>query len=169
MISDEKRFAPGCSKDMSTQTLKSNQGQQASPLRLTFEELSENEQQLVTFLGVEGRPVFTIKEIMEGLGWHLGRMGKARGNSKVRNTLRRLVRSNWATHSEDIGDGKYRITLAGLNKLKKLADEVESPAPKKHKPSKAETKTEQPAEVKEALAVLAEHGVTVTTEAAEEF
>lgn len=155
---------------MSTQTLKSNQGQASSPLRLTFEELSANEQEMVIFLGVEGRPVFTIKELMEGLGWHLGRTGKARGNSKVRNTLRRLVRSHWVSHQSEIGDGKYRISTSGLNRLMKLAETVENEnkAPKKHKPAKAtEAKTEQPAEVKEALAVLKEHGVAV--EAADEF
>jgi len=151
---------------MSNQTLKSNQGQQGSPLRLAFEELTENEQALVTFLGQDGRPVFSIKEMMEGLGWHLGRTGKAKGNSRVRNTLRRLVRSNWAAHDDDIGDGKYRITRAGLNQLMKLAESLEGETkPKKHKPAK----TEQPAEVKEALAVLKEHGVKVETASAEDF
>lgn len=129
---------------MSTQTLKSNQGQQGSPLKLAFDELSENEQQLVTFLGAEGRPVYTIKEMMEGLGWHLGRMGRARGNSKVRNTLRRLVRSNWVGHKDDIGDGEYRITLRGYNQLVKLASEVDSEQPKKHKPAKTEPDTATP-------------------------
>jgi hypothetical protein len=157
---------------MSTQTLKSNQAQASGDLRLSFEELTENEQQLVSFLGEEGRPVYTIKEMMEGLGWHLGRSGRARGNSKVRNTLRRLVRSHWVGHQEEIGDGKYRITLQGLNRLKKLAESVETTTakPKKHRPKTEPGATkEQPAEVKEALAVLAEHGVTVTTEAADEF
>lgn len=162
---------------MSTQTLKSNQGQASSPLRLTFEQLSDNEREMVIFLGVEGRPVFTIKELLEGLGWHLGRTGRARGNSKVRNTLRRLVRSNWVGHQSEIGDGKYRITLQGFNKLVKVAESVENenkaaPAPKKHKPAKTEqeTKTEQPAEVAQALAVLAEHGVKVEpVDSAEDF
>lgn len=151
---------------MST-TLKSNQGQQGSPLRLAFEELTDNEQALVTLLGVEGRPVFTIKEMVESLGWHLGRAGKAKGNSRVRNTLRRLVRSNWATHDDDIGDGKYRITRAGLNQLLKLAESLEKgeKAPKKHKPAK----TEQPAEVQKALAVLKEHNIQVEQTSAEDF
>lgn len=130
---------------MSTQTLKSNQGQQGSPLKLAFEELSENEQQLVTFLGVEGRPTFTIKGLMEGLGWHLGRTGKARGNSKVRNTLRRLVRANWVGHKSEIGDGEYRITLRGFNQLVKLATEVANDEkPKKHKPAKTEPEVAAP-------------------------
>lgn len=131
-----------------TQTaLKSNQGQQAAPIRLTFEELTDNEQQLVVFLGTEGRPVYTITEIMEGLNWHLGRTGRARGNSRVRNTLRRLVRSKWVAHSDEIGDGKYRISVGGFNRLTKVAETIDQPAaaPSKAKPAKkAETLTSVP-------------------------
>lgn len=128
---------------MTTQNnLKSNQGQQGPELHLAFEELNENEQQLVCFIGQEGRPVFTIKEMMEGLGWHLGRTGRARGNSRVRNTLRRLVRSRWVAHEDEIRDGRYRISIRGMNQLVKLAEAQNENAPskpRKHKPTKKTT------------------------------
>jgi hypothetical protein len=53
---------------MSTQTeFKSNQGQQAEPLRLQFDDMSDNEKEVVALLAQEGRPVMSIKEIMEAL------------------------------------------------------------------------------------------------------
>lgn len=147
---------------MSTQTteFKSTQGQQAGTLRLSFEELTENEQKLVMFLDQEDRPVFAIKEIMEGLNWHRGPGGRAKGNSRVRNTLRRLVRAKWVSHETEVGDGKYRLSLSGKNRLDKLAEEAKvspAPAPRKHKPKKAEPTPE----VQKALEVLAKAGVTV--------
>lgn len=132
---------------MSTQTeFKSNQGQQAAPLRLSYEDMTDNERALVGFLDQEDRPVFTIKEIMEGLNWHRGPGGRAKGNSRVRNTLRRLVRAKWLSHPDEVGDGKYRLSVQGKNRLDKLVEEAgekkTSAAPKKHKaaPKKDETK-----------------------------
>lgn len=141
---------------MSTQTeLKSNQGQQAGALRLNFEDMTENEQKLVMFLDQEDRPVFSIKEIMEGLNWHRGPGGRAKGNSRVRNTLRRLVRAKWLSHPDEVGDGKYRLSLQGKNRLDKLVSEAdEKPAaPKKHKAPKKD-------DTKEVLAKLAAVGLT---------
>ena len=125
---------------MSTQTqteFKSSQGQRAGALQLHFEELTKNEQLLVTCLAVEGRPVRTIQEIMKALGWHKIRGGRARGCSRVRNTLRRLVRSQWVTHDTEVGDGKYRLSKNALDRLRRLNDtlkknpgaEVTTPAP----------------------------------------
>lgn len=140
---------------MSTQTeFKSNQGQQAGALRLSFEDMTKNEQALITFLDQEDRPVFSIKEIMEGLNWHRGPGGRAKGNSRVRNTLRRLVRAKWLSHPDEVGDGKYRLSLQGKNRLDKLVSEAsEAPAPKKHKPKKDDTK--------EVLQKLADAGLTL--------
>ena len=141
---------------MSTQSeFKSTQGQQAAPLRLAFEDMTKNEQALITFLDQPDRPVFSIKEIMEGLNWHRGPGGRAKGNSRVRNTLRRLVRAKWLSHPDEVGDGKYRLSLQGKNRLDKLvgeADEKPAPAPKKHKPKKDDAK--------DVLAKLAAVGLT---------
>jgi hypothetical protein len=147
---------------MSTQTeFKSNQGQQAEPLRLQFDDMSDNEKEVVALLAQEGRPVMSIKEIMEALNWHRGQAGRARGNSRVRNTVRRLIRSNWLTHKSEVGDGLYRITTSGLNRFMKLVEEGEKnlaapKAPKKHKAKKA-----TPDDAKEVLKKLADAGLTI--------
>jgi hypothetical protein len=121
---------------MSTQTeFTSSQGQRAGALQLHFEELSENEQLLVSSLAIEGRPVRSIKEIMEDLNWHRIKGGKARGCSRVRNTLRRLVRSQWVTHESEVGDGKYRLTKNALDRLRRLVKETEPAKPTKAKPT----------------------------------
>jgi hypothetical protein len=119
---------------MSTQTkteFTSSQGQRAGALQLHFEELTENEQLLVSSLAIEGRPVRNIKEIMEDLNWHRIKGGRARGCSRVRNTLRRLVRSQWVTHESEVGDGKYRLTKNALDRLRRLVKETEPAKPAK--------------------------------------
>jgi hypothetical protein len=146
---------------MSTTTeFKSNQGQQAEGLRLKFEEMSDNEKEIVILLAKPERPVMSIKEIMEALNWHRGPGGRARGNSRVRNTMRRLVRSRWVGHKSEVGDGLYRISTSALNKLEKLLDEKPeaTEAPKKHKAKKA---APADAEAKEVLAKLAASGLTL--------
>lgn len=115
---------------MSTQTTNgksSDQGQRAGALQLRFEELTKNEQLLVTFCAQEGRPIFTIIELMEGLNWHKMKGGRARGCSRVRNTLRRLVRSQWLVHASEIGDGKYRLSKNGLDRLRRIVKEGDKP------------------------------------------
>lgn len=118
---------------MSTKTpqFKSTQGQRAGALQLHFEELTKNEQLLVTCLAVDGRPVKTINEIMEVLGWNKIRGGRARGCSRVRNTLRRLVRSQWVTHDTEVGDGKYRLSRNALDRLRRLVKDTEPAKPAK--------------------------------------
>lgn len=109
---------------------KSSQGQRAGALQLHFEELTKNEQLLVTALAKPARPVMTIKEIQAELGWdRLHRSdtmsGYARGCSRVRNTLRRLVRSQWVTHKSEVGDGQYRLTKNALDRLRRLVNDTE--------------------------------------------
>lgn len=126
-FSVKKSTEPTVDTNMSTQKtngFKSDQGQRAGALQLRFEELTKNEQLLVTFLAKDGRPVHTIVEIMEGLGWNKIRGGRARGSSRVRNTLRRLVRSQWLVHDTEIGDGKYRLSKNGLDRLRRLNDQL---------------------------------------------
>jgi hypothetical protein len=128
-FSVKKYPRPTVDTNMSTQTKTelSPQGQRAGALQLTFHELTKNEQLLVTFMSKDGRPVHTIVEIMEGLGWNKIRGGRARGSSRVRNTLRRLVRSQWLTHATEIGDGKYRLSKNGLDRLRRIVKEDDKP------------------------------------------
>lgn len=116
--------------NMSTQKnngFKSDQGQRAGALQLTFNELTKNEQLLVTHCAQDGRPVFSIVELMEGLNWHKMKGGRARGCSRVRNTLRRLVRSQWLVHESEVGDGKYRLSKNGLDRLRRIVKDGDKP------------------------------------------
>lgn len=96
----------------------SHQGQRGAPIQLGFEDLNEKEQSLLTLLNGEGhgrREVYTLWEAVYGLGWEKVRGGKTRGNSWVRNCLRRLVRARFVEHASEVGDGTYRITKSGRN------------------------------------------------------
>ena len=104
---------------MSKQTEKQKQGQRAGELKLHHSELTANEKKLVGVLAQPGRPVLTIKELMHACKWDK-RLGKARGNSRVRNTLRRLVRAKWVGHPETVGDGRYRLTKEAASRLRRL-------------------------------------------------
>ena len=102
----------------------SSQAQSAAPLQLGFEDLTEHEQLLVATLAIDGRPVKTLHEIMEDCHWNRGRGGHAKGYSRVRNTLRRLVRAQWVIHETEIGDGRYRLSVQALNRLRLLVDDM---------------------------------------------
>lgn len=122
---------------MSKQTEKSQQGQRAGALKLHHSELTSNEQKLVGVLAQPGRPVLTIKELVVACKWDK-RLGKAKANSRVRNTLRRLVRANWVGHPESVGDGRYRLTREAASRLRRLR-------PAKRKVKKTEEATPQKA------------------------
>lgn len=71
----------------------------------------------------------TIKELVVACGWKSLRQGdtdnedhkgKARGSSRVRNTVRRLVKASWIEHPESIGDGKFRLTSLAASRLRRL-------------------------------------------------
>lgn len=95
------------------------QGQMAEELTVPFDKLNQHEQAIVNVLNVKGRPEMTIKELMEANNWHK-QLGKAKGNSRVRNSLRRLVRGGWVMHPEDIGDGRYFLTKTGADRLRRF-------------------------------------------------
>jgi len=108
---------------------KPSQGQQGPELKLHFSELTENEEKLVKALAQPGRPIMTIKELVIACRWRSlkqgdteneDHVGKARGNSRVRNTLRRLVRSHWVEHAEEIGDASYRLSSQANARLRRL-------------------------------------------------
>jgi len=125
------------------ETNKSSQGQTGPELKLHFSELTDNEKKLVAALNQTGRPILTIKELVKACGWHRLRAsnanedftGKVRGNSRVRNTLRRLVRSNWVENAEGRGRGTYRLSKKGSDRLRRAGTK-----PSKAKPSKAPAK-----------------------------
>lgn len=116
---------------MSKKELKSKQGQRGEELKLHYSELSTNEKKIIGVLAKPGRPTLTIKELVVACKWNKVEGGKARGNSRARNTLRRLVRSSWVGHPEDVGDGLYRLTSGGANRLRRL-----KPKPAKRAKSK---------------------------------
>lgn len=127
-------------------TTKHAQGQAAPELKLQYEELTKNEQKVVQALAQPGRPVLTIKELVEACGWKSLRAsdanaeftGKVRGNSRVRNSLRRLVRSKWVENAEERGRGTYRLSKRGADRLRRL-----KPAARTKKVEKAKEDTEQ--------------------------
>jgi hypothetical protein len=103
---------------MSKKELKSKQGQRGEGLKLHYSELTANELKIIGVLAKPGRPTLTIKELVVACKWK--GLGKARANSRVRNTLRRLVRSTWVEHPEDIGDGLYRLSSSAAGRLRRL-------------------------------------------------
>ena len=105
---------------MSTKELKSEQGQRGKELKLHYSELTVNECKIVAVLAKSGRPTLTIKELVTACRWSKIEGGKARGNSRARNTVRRLVKSSWIEHPECIGDGLYRLTASAAGRLRRL-------------------------------------------------
>lgn len=109
--------------------LKSKQGQRGPTIKLHFSDLTDNEKKLIAVLAQPGRPVMTIKELVVSCGWKSLRQGdtdnenhkgKARGNSRVRNTLRRLIRAEWIGHPDGVGDGEFRLTSSAAARLRRL-------------------------------------------------
>jgi hypothetical protein len=119
---------------MSTKELKSEQGQRGKELKLHYSELTVNERKIVAVLAEAGRPILTIKELVVACKWSRIEGGKARGYSRARNTIRRLVRSSWIEHPEDVGDGRYRLTSSAAGRLRRL-----KPKPAKRAKAKEET------------------------------
>ena len=111
---------------MAKNKYKHSQGQQGEPLKLHFSELNEKEQKVVTALKEGG--TLTIAEMVDACGWSNLRAtdgnedhkGRARGNSWVRNSLRRLVRAGWVEHSETVGDGTYRLPKKARDRLRRM-------------------------------------------------
>lgn len=72
---------------------------------------NENELDVMRFLigDNDGRRAYRIAEIMEGLGWH--KPSPAKGNSRVRNAMRRLVPARWVEHAKTFGDGTFQAIV----------------------------------------------------------
>lgn len=86
-------------------------GQRGTVLELKPTDLNKNELAVLRFLtgDGEGRRAYRITEIMEALGWH--KLSRLKGNSRVRNSLRRLVRAQWVEHAKIHGDGTYQAIM----------------------------------------------------------
>jgi len=96
-----------------------SQAQTSESMQVVFGKLNDHEQAIVDLLSAKGRPLLKINEIGTQLGWFEA-LGKDKGSSRVRNSLRRLVRGNWLAHGKDIGDGSYRLTKQGLDRLRRV-------------------------------------------------
>jgi hypothetical protein len=89
---------------------KTSSGQQGKALDLTFDQLNAGEQSVMATLRNSGSKM-KISAIVCALGWD--QPCKVKGNSRVRNALRRLVRSGFALHNAQIGDGTYMASDIG--------------------------------------------------------
>jgi len=79
-------------------------GQRAKSCGLTFDRLNKGELAVLRCLRRFGAKM-KIRQIVENNGWD--KPCKVKGNSKVRNALRRLVREKMVLHDKEIGDGTY--------------------------------------------------------------
>lgn len=125
-------------------------GQCGAPIELGYEDLTERERKVVDALRADsGRPVKSINELIDACNWaslsskSATLTGRALGNSRVRNQLRRLVRSSWVENAEGRGKGKYRLTQAAVKRLKRVA-KASTPTEGPHKRTKKAVKKEAP-------------------------
>jgi len=79
-------------------------GQGGKALNLTFDQLNVNEKAVLACLR-ETKAKMKIGQIVIANGWD--KPDKAKGNSMVRNAVRRLVRAGLILHNNKIGDGTY--------------------------------------------------------------
>jgi len=85
-------------------------GQMGKALSLSFDQLNPGERSILEALRGSGERI-KISVIVELLGWD--KPCKVKGNSKVRNSLRRLVREGFVIHNTKIGDGTYMAADIG--------------------------------------------------------
>jgi hypothetical protein len=79
-------------------------GQRGKALSLSFDQLNSGEQSILQTLRGSGGKM-KISAIVKALGWD--KPCKVKGNSRVRNSLRRLVREGFVIHNSKVGDGTY--------------------------------------------------------------
>lgn len=92
--------------------------QRGEAIELTLDMLNDNEHTVLkTLTSAEGGAAAPMKiaEIMLANQWQIP--DKAKGNSRVRNSLRKLVRGQWVGHTTEFGDGRYQLTELGNSKL----------------------------------------------------
>lgn len=96
--------------------------QRGEAIELTLDMLNDNERAVLDTLNRDGEPM-KIAEIMLANQWHIP--DKAKGNSRVRNSVRKLIRGRWITHTKNFGDGRYQITDLGRGALGPRCNPVE--------------------------------------------
>ena len=89
-------------------------GQSGKALELTIDQLNPGEKAVLSCLQTAGTKL-KIRQIVEINGWDNPSITK--GNSRVRNALRRLVRSGMVIHSKQIGDGTYQASGTVANPM----------------------------------------------------
>lgn len=88
-------------------------GQSGEPIELTFDMLNDNELAVMKTLGGAPEPM-KIAEIMLANQWQIP--DKAKGNSRVRNSLRKLMRGSWIQRTDagfqttDLGRGELGLS-----------------------------------------------------------
>lgn len=90
---------------------------------LALDQLNDNEREVVRALA-ECKRRMKIREIQEFLGWM--QPTRAKGNSRVRNALRRLVGAGIVLHDKAIGDGTYVAAMVGPNPMPLTRVELEA-------------------------------------------
>lgn len=114
-------------------------GQDGPAIEVAYADLNPKEKRVVAALAAqEGRKPLTLSELADA---SFSKGAKAKRNSWVRNCMRRLTRGGWAEHAEEKGDGTYRLTKNGKDRLRRLSLKATSTTPK------AEQVVEIPAEV----------------------
>lgn len=92
--------------------------QRGEAIELTLDMLNANERTVLETLALADGGVaapMKIAEIMLANQWQIP--DKSKGNSRVRNSLRKLVRGQWVEHTSKFGDGRYQVTGLGRSKL----------------------------------------------------
>ena len=93
-------------------------GQQGKALNIAPDQLNPNEKYVLDALRDDGGKM-EISSIVNALGWDIPQVpfslnySKVKGNSRVRNALRRLVREGLVMHNTQIGDGTYMASDIG--------------------------------------------------------
>lgn len=110
-------------------------GQSAEAKGMEFGQFNTSEQRIMAVLDPNGsgtRTILTLNELVAATGWQK-KFGAKRGNSKVRNALRRLVREGFVEHPVDLKDGQYRMSQRGRNAANKAKSAAPVKAPRRAK------------------------------------
>lgn len=142
-------FATSAKAEAVLESLRSG-GQAGKPLDLGYDDLTPRERKVVDAL--TGGGTLSISELVEACGWSNPKVGDgqlegaALGNSRVRNQLRRLVRSSWVENAQERGKGTYRLSRQAKKRLTDVAKapKAAAKAPKRTKPAVKKTAPKAP-------------------------
>ena len=113
----------------------SKTGQTGPTIEVAYEDLNRKEQKVLAAIDPEKkgtRPLKKIQEIGDEAFTGMKHANQEKRNSWTRNSLRRLVRSEFVEHGEEKGDGTYRITEKGRKRVARaLSQEAATAKPKR--------------------------------------